>query len=284
MAGIIEIRLDTADSFKNDIIEYIHLIKSANISAAAHIRNGLESIIIDTYENALTQAGSGFHQIYADHLRQGIFRYLNPQVYATDTEIVAEVFDISTLGDYGDLEEGFHRYALENPLQPEGIKFSLAVNVVELPYTGQQLYNEDDPDARYDFWKSVVDGTPYEVQTKSKGGYTFTVPTEGYYEDTLLNRVEVWGDRYPEWLLLEYGTPYYPEISPTHISYFIQQNCFAYMEQIWQQEFDAIVDAWNSSRPLTYSEAALANDYLFEPRGRGSRLRDPKTGRFTKGG
>lgn len=287
MADTLEIRLDPGNEFKGQIAQYYEILRTANKSAAAHIRDGLRSIIMSTYENAVAQAGEGFHPIYEHHLRQGLFSNFDPVVYATDTQLVAEIFDIQSLGDYSDLEEGFHRHALEDPIQPDGTKFSLTVSVVDLPYTGQALYNDDDPDARFEFWRAVVDGDSYEVQTKGKGGYTFTIPTEGLYEETLQNRVEVWGDRYPEWLLLEYGTPYYPEIPPTHFKYFIEQRCYEYMEEVWQAEFDSLVDAWNNTRGLGYGEAvslSRENPAIFEPRGTGSRLRDPKSGRFVKGG
>ena len=278
--AFIDVIFDPGGRFEGELYRYADLIESANYATAPRVRAGLQEVILATYETALAEAGPGFPAIYAEHLYEGISSNLQPFVAVTGSQLIAQVFDITALGTYNDLEEGFHRHALEDPLQPDGTKFSLTVNVVDLPYVGQGLYNADDPEARYEFWQAVVDGTDYTVKTKENGGYAFSVPTAGLYEETLRDRISVWGNRYPEWLILEYGSDTYPQVPPTHISYFIQQNCLEFMETVWESEFNAILDAWNTqSIPVEIPQGAI-----YDPSGRGSKLRSSSTGRFVKKG
>lgn len=290
MADFIELRVDSR--FIEGVEEYAHLIKEVAITSAARIREGLSSIILGTVETAMSRAGDGFPAIYREHLLSGIYQYLSPQVYATGDGVIAQVGDIADLGDEHDLYEGFHYHAIA--AREEGEKFDVSNPVrIGLPYQGEELYNEFQK--RYDFWQDLVDGKPHTVtfgggdipgrNNKLPPQHEKTFSTAGLYEETLLARVSYWGNRYPEWILLDQGVSWYPSIPATHVRYYIEQNCYRFMEKIYGQVFDEILDAWDRTRlnrnytGNEYDYNNLPPDVSYDPRGRGSKLRGPG-GRF----
>lgn len=244
----VSVRIDAADVI-HDIQEFAGAIELANISAVARIRGELRGIIRGGLELAFDE--SGLHPIYQAHLRQGM-RQVDPEVYATPDGIVAQYYDIESLGDYGDLEEGFHYHAILEITDSSQFSVS-SPRRVELPYGGEDLYN--DYNTRYDFWQALVHGDAYEVTLggginpktgKRTPSHTKTVSTAGMYEQTLSARVAWWGDRYPEWLLLEYGQDSIPVTPPTHFKELIEIRVQEYMEEIYEEILDSIISVWDS--------------------------------------
>lgn len=258
MAQTISVRIDAADVI-HDIEQFAGAIELANISAVARIRSELRGIIREGFEIALDE--SGLHPIYQNHLRQGMAQY-PPEVYATPDGLVAQYFDIESLGDYGDLEQGFHYHAL---LAGDSSQFSVSnPRLSELPYTGAELFN--DHEKRYDFWQALVEGLPYEISlgggiNPRTGGRTpthnRTIITTGLYEETLRARVNYWGDRYPEWLLLEYGQDFEPVTPPTHFKELTEIRVQEYMEEIYEEILDSIISVWEQETITTNSAGQL---------------------------
>lgn len=250
-----DIRINARD-FIQDLDKIIQAIPLANRSAAAQIRAGLTGIIDGIYFDAVASTGGAFPDVYARHLHRGI-RSLTPNVFATEDGLVAETYDIRELGDFADLERGFHYHALI-----ETDEFNIHPQIVQLPYGGEPLLN--DFNKRYDFWKAVVDGVPYTVQFK---GYTRDIPTEGLYQQTLAARVQEWGGSYPEWILLDNGSEYYPSFGPTHFIEIIRSSTFTFMSEVYEDILTSLIDA--ASRPGVGINSA-------------NQLIDKTTGRYTK--
>jgi len=260
MPQTISVRLDARD-FIHDMRELSAAIEIANAAAVARIRQELYSIIRETFETAIGEAD--FPTIYANHLRLGI-NSLSPTVYQTNDGLVAEYYDLESMGDYQLLEEGFHYHAI---LEVDKNAFSVSNPPrVEIPYTGEPLYNEFEK--RYDFWQALVNGEDYEVTFgKGKSSHTKFISTAGLYEETLRARVRYWGDRYPEWLLLEYGQDFYPESTPTHFKELTEIRVQEYLQEVYEEIVNSVIDAWN--QPTVTRNAA-------------GRLIDAETGRFVK--
>jgi hypothetical protein len=256
MAGLVNVRIN-ADEIIHDIDELVGAIGVANRSAVARIREGLRDIIIGTYNEAVNEAGDGFSPIYENHLRHGILS-LQPEVTATDFGLEAQYYEISSLGDFQDLQEGFHYHAI---LQiPDKKAFSVSSPArVELPYGGEELYN--DFDQRYDFWQALVDGADFEIHLGAgKSSHSKTISTAGLYDQTLQARVNWWGGRYPEWLLLEYGVEYYPSIPPTHFSFLTEERVYEYMYNVYESVLNAVADTWEQPIVRRNSAGQLIND------------------------
>lgn len=256
MAGLVNVRI-SADQIIHDIDELVGAISVANRSAVARIREGLRDIIIGTYNEAVNEAGNGFSPIYENHLRRGILS-LQPEVTATDYGIEARYYEISSLGDLQDLQEGYHYHALLEIADDKDFSVSNPARV-ELPYSQEAL--ENNFEERYDFWKALVDGTDYEVTWGlGKASHTKPISTAGLYDQTLQARVNWWGGRYPEWLLLEYGVEYYPSIPPTHFSFLIEERVYEYMYNVYESVLNAVADVWEQPVMRRNSAGQLINE------------------------
>jgi hypothetical protein len=257
----VSVNVDASDLI-DGVEDLTGAIKLANTAAVARIQSGLRGIVREVLETAFAE--SGLHEIYQEHLRSG-FRTIRPVVYATADGLVAEYFDPEGLGDYGDLEEGFHYRALLAISNNK--EFSVSnPQVVYLPYRGEELYN--DFDKRYDFWQAVVNGEDYEISLgKGKSSHSKIISTAGMYERTLRARVSWWGDRYPEWLLLEYGQDYEPYTPPTHFKDLMEQRIQEFMEEEYEEILNSVVEVWN--KQTTAANVA-------------GRLYEKSTGRFAK--
>lgn len=260
MVDMISVNIDASDII-HDIEEFEGAIELANKSAVARIEHDLRSIIRETVEIAFEE--SGLHPIYQNHLRQGI-KSIRPYVYGTPDGLIAEYYDIEGLGDYEDLEQGFHYHAI---LDVDKSEFSVSnPQRVELPYAGEDLYNEFEK--RYAFWLAVIHGEPVEVEFGGGKGpkgrpipkHKKVISTTGLYIETLNARVQWWGNRYPEWLLLEYGTDTEPVINPTHFKELLEERVSEYMTEIYEEILDSIVSVWEQPTVSRNSAGRLINE------------------------
>lgn len=244
-------------------------IEIANISVVARIREGINSIIREGVDAAFEEARLPL--IYQEHLLQSLNQF-TPEVIDTGDGIVVNYFDPIDLTDYAVLEEGFHYHAL---IDVPSAQFKVSNPLrVELPYGGEPLENPQEE--RYDFWKAVVAGTPYTITLgggvnplngKRTPKHDREIPTAGLYEETLRARVNWWGNRYPEWLLLEYGQDFEPSSPATHFRELLETRVTEYMYATYEAILDSIVAVWNA-------EGVTRNSV--------GQLIDEKTGRFVK--
>ena len=140
----------------------------------ANAAGRLKELLIETVME-VTQ--DGFPEIYKDHLVEVI--NATPPIVVTSAGVE---IDLMMLGSYEDYATGFHRHAIDTEKQR-----------IELPYIGQGLKN--DITIRATYWEDEV------------------APTF-LYDDTLYNRIEVWGALAPEWWVLQNGSEYEPTVSP----------------------------------------------------------------------
>lgn len=319
---MLEIEFDPNRAFYNSVQTYEWLVAESCGIAATRLKTELDYIVLSTIETAMVE--SGMPAIYQAHLLQGVTSNLKTTVSAASNILVAQVFDIAELGDIEDLIRGFHYHAIAAIGSRKEFSQTNPPRI-ELPYTGQAMYNEDRPERRLDFWDTLVEGATYIVtvtrRSRKKGGgtvtYTIEVPTSGMYDETLAARVATWGNRYPEWILLENGSgmsPTGPDIQATHVRSLIEERVYAFMSEVFEAHFNALIDAWNedfdaqertSINSTSYSSAWYEDtwttteakstfekffdrhmyedirfeDYSYEPKGRGSKIRGPG-GRF----
>lgn len=238
-----------ADDVVNGLQRFEGALELANTSAVARIRQDIQGIINEGLEFAFEE--SGLHPIYQAHLRIGI-QTISPIVTGTSDGLLAEYFDIEGLGTEEDLYEGYHYKAILAIEDKSDFSVSNPPRVT-LPYAGEDLYN--DFAVRYAFWITMTEGQVYEVTfgggISPKTGrrtpsHTKEIDTSGMLEETLRARVIWWGSRYPEWLLLEYGQEYEPVTPPTHFKDLIEQRVREYMEEIYEEILDSIVQVWDS--------------------------------------
>jgi hypothetical protein len=201
------------------------------------IRNEVFTIFV---QRLAARAGPGFPEIYTEHLMTAM-QYLpigiegGQQVFAGKGDYIGNyggisvAFSIDSLGDFTDFERGAHYKALlatggEDNHPPStgsrnhgksGEHHGLNPHParVELPYGGEPLMNQ--PEARKNFWESVVIDRDFGQEIllrRGKGNWTigdhmermgYEVSTEN---ETYLARTLAWGNKAPQWLLLEYGS------------------------------------------------------------------------------
>jgi hypothetical protein len=175
----------------------------------------LKNIIVETIMTVAPSAGPGFPEIYQDHLISAV--YNNPPI--RDNGPAGLEVDFNMLGTYDDFRLGFHRHAISSDNKR-----------IELPYTGQDLKN-DDVEVRRTFWEDTV------------------APTY-LYEATLYNRVEVWGPLMaPEWWVLQNGSETEPYVTPTPLGEVIAgiatPRLYALYEEAEQKAVNLSDHGWN---------------------------------------
>lgn len=236
---MIRVQLDTSD-----IIQYANRLLPNQISAAYHITAlQLESRLRDRIEQIFQEAISvqsplAWPDEYTSHLMivlQGL-----PIVINVGNQSLSVNIDLDYLGDRDDLELSFHYHARNI----EGHRLSL-------PYSGESLRGT--PEQRYLFFIENVVGTEL-------------------WDETARARVQVWANRAPEWLYLQYGLLIEPEIRPTPVYESINNYAsFITVDLLVQNLNDQI--ARGSSR----------FNVVYDPRiNNRTSLRDTRTGRFTR--
>lgn len=169
-----------AQLFKNATFNISGAMQNAAQRLSIYVPELLTVIISD----AARQAGSeAFPAIYLIHTIAVMSSMYRIEPTATNVSVT---LDFGVLGNYQDLTRGFHY----NAIRRDG-------TLQELPYTSGNFTNvlKNPVETRYIFWNEVVRHS-------------------GLQSDTLSQRVAAWGDKAPEWLLLQYGTSYSPQIQP----------------------------------------------------------------------
>jgi hypothetical protein len=153
----------------------------------------LQAVVIETIMEVAPGAGPGFPTVYTEHLIA--VASANPPVRIVFGGLD---IDLTMLGTYEDYTKGFHRHAQA----ADG-------GQIELPWSGQEPKNP--VEVRTLFWESVASGQPF-LPKQGK------MHTEGMYDETILNRIAIWGTKAPEWWVLQNGSSSFPEVNPTALS------------------------------------------------------------------
>lgn len=98
-------------------------------------------------------------------------------------------FDFNQLGDRKDLERAFHQGAI----LADGTR-------LDGPYTGQALRN--DAPERHIYWEAIRKGLNSVPNPKGPGNVHFKPDA---WEQTKNKYIEIWGDKAPQWLYLQFG-------------------------------------------------------------------------------
>ncbi len=186
-----------------------------NISSSFTVQ--AKAVIDDILIKAAAQAGSEAFPL----------AYIEPMLRAAGNIIISqptEVFvDFESLGTVEDLQEGFHYMARID-----------SESHVELPYGGEPLKN--DTEQRYIAWQRVFHGETWHG-----------IDYSGSWSETIAARLEVWGDRAPQWLLLQYGQEEFePTINPYPIVEEITSDLAAIFEGMMRTEVSLIAAKFNS--------------------------------------
>lgn len=140
-------------------------------------------------------------------------------------------FDLEFLGTKEDLERAFHRHAvLETHHQ------------LTEPYTGQALAVRD-ADVRHEFFLAMMRGEAFQ------GRDGRVIQTAGLWQTTKQEYLEIWGDKSPQWLYLEYGqSRFEPKIPAYSVIEEVQANMEALVDLVFTQEFDAAFKIANQAQ------------------------------------
>ena len=152
--------------------------------------------------------------------------YIEPMLSAARRIIISSpadiVIDFEELGTPDDLQEGYHY----------GAKID-GGGQVDLPYGGEPLKN--DTEKRYEAWLRVFHGETWH-------GINYA----GAWNETIAARLEAWGDRAPQWLLLQYGQmEYEPIIFPYPVVEEITYELEQFFESVLNLEISSIVARFN---------------------------------------
>lgn len=164
-------------------------------------------------------------------------------------------FDFNQLGTRADLQRAFH----------QGAKLADG-STLDGPYTGQEL-KEKNPAIRHIYWEAVHKGATFAPNPKGPGH--IPVPP-GAWEETKRKYIQIWGDKAPEWLYLQFGQrawePNIPE--STIIEDFVATFFSTASELVFQRVSEEI-------------EIAQSKTIRREVYGTREVFRDIKSGRFT---
>lgn len=180
--------------------------------AAKDIENKIRYLVFDDFVRSLcARAGTGWSEVYTDHLVYAMKALIPINTSASGGRVTVE-YDLEALGDYSDLERGFHHRAIEAQ------EWSRHPSLVDLPYQGQPLAT--DSERRKEFWEQVVVGRDFSFELNLRRGAGFAIAADlGYvatFDEVAFARVsEGWGYTVaPEWLWLENGL----DVAEPHIN------------------------------------------------------------------
>lgn len=167
-----------------------------------------------------------FPQIYRDHVREILGEI--PIDFIGGGSSAGIAIDFDELGTKEELESAYHRHA---QLAGGG--------TVEGPYDGQELKNTSAH--RHIFFEALIRGTDYIDPNTGK-----KIPARklaGLWDQTLEEYVEIWGNKAPEWLFLQHGTKWQPNIPPYDIAGEINREIAIRGSRIWEAEWKRVLSS-----------------------------------------
>lgn len=182
----------------------------------------VKTIIVEELEIAarIGNSENGFPDEFKDHMLANAAR-IHPDIFQ-DLHGLTVTFDLEEwLGGYDDLQRAFH----------QGAKLADG-GFLDGPYTGQALHQED-TETRHIFWEALRFG-----RAKAQIGEK-SVPVKGSWEQTMEKYLEIWGEKSPQWLFLQFGQeewePYVPQVDIlNNIEDAVQGAATAYLLKIFE--------------------------------------------------
>lgn len=166
---------------------------------SGQVKSLAREALISVFEAACEIANSddGFPEEFQSHLLNAV-KNLDINIITVPGEVFVSV-DFDELGNRQDLERAFHQGA---QLEGGGRLWG--------PYEGQALKN-DDAEERHIFWEAIRFGRP-RAQVHGKN---IKVNSNYTWEDTIQQYINIWGEKAPEWLFIQFGQeewePYVPQ-------------------------------------------------------------------------
>ena len=217
---------------------------------AAEIENiGREELINSFVEAIDRQSEDAFPDEFRAHVLNVVEQaQFESNISGTSFEVF---FDFNQLGDRNDLERAFHQGAfLADGTQLDG------------PYTGQELKNPTGE--RHIYWEALHRGDTSAPNPKRP----CRVPIKpGAWEETKRKYIEIWGNKAPQWLYLQFGQTHW---EPKILSYTIIET--------FQKTFLEIAEKLFVNSVAKAIEAAQQEGISLTHFG----ARDITTGRFTR--
>lgn len=181
---------------------YIGSIGSRIGSIESELKKIAKLALIDVFEEAVVDADSydGFPPEFQDHTLNVVNNFNGYYIIYDGISVFVSV-DFDALGTQAELRRAFH----------QGARLADGGNLWG-PYEGQALASTD-PEAAHTFWEAVRfnQKTAYNPTTGKR------MPTSKvkYQWDEIVNKyVEIWGDKCPEWLFIQYGQEEWEPIVP----------------------------------------------------------------------
>jgi hypothetical protein len=214
----------------------------------------LPSVVKGVFEGILISAAPNFPDVYAEH----ILSVLDEGALPIQVEIAGYTINvnmnISMLGTTEELTRGYHRHALsaEKLSAAKGISHkgvSISSYYIELPWEGEPPFSPYD--RRKEFWEVLVKGGTYFTH----GRPSRAVSTAGLYDETLLNRIDVWGASAPEWLILQWGSKETePFVKPQPLLEELETTVQEYCTQIFNEQVRAALGSVSVARQVSSTE------------------------------
>lgn len=158
--------------------------------------------LIETFEEAMLEANSndGFPVEWQIHTMQVVIDFQDLYVIPSTDSIFVSV-DFDAFGTEEELKRAFH----------QGARLEGGGNVWG-PYNGEALAAQD-PDSAHIFWEAIR----FNQKTAFNPSTGKRMPTSKVkypWEEVVNKYVEIWGDKAPEWLFMQYGQEEWEPIIP----------------------------------------------------------------------
>lgn len=173
-----------------------------NAAIAGAMKSIVKLAMIEVFEEAMDYANSydGFPVEWQQHT-MNVVRGFNDFVVTVGAFGVYIGIDFDALGTQSELRRAFHQGAM---LEGGGHLWG--------PYEGQALASKDS-EAAHTFWEAIR----YNQKTAFNPATGKRMPTSKvpYQWDEVVNKyVEIWGEKCPEWLFIQYGQEEWEPIVP----------------------------------------------------------------------
>lgn len=167
------------------------------------IKEGINTIMEDAVRYANSEGG--FPEEFQEHLLR-VSSNIIPTVIMDGRDLFVSIDLEEWLGGRNELVRAFHQGA-----QLEG------GGVVDGPYNGEPLAQPDAAE-RHIFWEALAKGqsSAYVFDTKTGDRHKVTIRDgASKWETTKQKYIEIWGNKAPEWLFIQFGQeewePYVPQ-------------------------------------------------------------------------
>jgi len=161
--------------------------------------------LVETFEEAVIDADSydGFPPEFQDHTMRVIRNFESYYVIYDGYSVFVSV-DFDDLGTQEELRRAFHQGAR---LADKSILWG--------PYEGQPLASGN-PQQSHDFWEAVRYGNPTWFNEKTKKDIPMDKLVKHPWDEVVNKYVEIWGDKCPEWLFIQWGQEEWEPIVPQY--------------------------------------------------------------------